>query len=516
MRKIHSKDTEPDILFRKALWAHGFRYKLYESELPGKPDLIVPALKIAVFIDGDFWHGHQWQNRHLSSLEEQFANVRNKEYWINKIHRNMNRDCQNTGKLLTAGWTVIRFWETEIKTNLDKCIQLTLDAVHSAHRSSPYSIAAFKTFAEFFAGIGLMRMGLEKNGWSIAFANDIDPSKYKMYKDHFGENDDLFILGDIHHVLGDSVPFITLATASFPCNDLSLAGSRSGLCGKQSSAFWGFIRILTEMQKRRPPIVVIENVAGFLTSNKGKDLADALMSLNRLGYQVDMLILDAASFVPHSRQRLFIIGVLGYDENINICENKRFYESSARSKPVADFIFCHPEIKWKLRELPSQPQRKINLEDIIEDISVESREWWNSSRVDYLLNQMSVRHRKKVEQMMSSPHYKYGTIFRRVRDGKSMAELRTDGLAGCLRTPRGGSGRQILLKVGNGECFARLLNSRECARLMGADNYRVNVPLNQALFGFGDAVCVPVIEWLSQYYLNPLINELIRGVILRL
>jgi DNA (cytosine-5)-methyltransferase 1 len=96
-----------------------------------------------------------------------------------------------------------------------------------------------------------------------------------------------------------------------------------------------------------------------------------------------------------------------------------------------------------------------------------------------------------------------------------MAELRTDGIAGCLRTPRGGSGRQILFKAGKGEYFVRLLTPRECARLMGADDYRISGSLNQALFGFGDAVCVPVIEWIAGNYLNPVINELIHGVRLK-
>jgi DNA (cytosine-5)-methyltransferase 1 len=96
-----------------------------------------------------------------------------------------------------------------------------------------------------------------------------------------------------------------------------------------------------------------------------------------------------------------------------------------------------------------------------------------------------------------------------------MAELRTDGIAGCLRTPRGGSGRQILFKAGKGRYSVRLLTPRECARLMGADDYRISGSLNQALFGFGDAVCVPVIEWIAENYLNPVINEWIHaGVML--
>ena len=92
-----------------------------------------------------------------------------------------------------------------------------------------------------------------------------------------------------------------------------------------------------------------------------------------------------------------------------------------------------------------------------------------------------------------------------------MAELRTDGVAGCLRTPKGGSGRQILFKAGFGRYMARLLTPRECASLMGADGYKIVAPLNQALFGFGDAVCVPVVEWIAEHYLNPALEGVMQA-----
>ena len=98
-----------------------------------------------------------------------------------------------------------------------------------------------KTFAEFFAGIGLMRMGLERAGWHISFANDIDEDKWQMYKTHFGDSEE-FILGDVHNLATSEIPTVALATASFPCNDLSLAGARAGLAGDHYSAFWGIHR----------------------------------------------------------------------------------------------------------------------------------------------------------------------------------------------------------------------------------------------------------------------------------
>ena len=109
--------------------------------------------------------------------------------------------------------------------------------------------------------------------------------------------------------------------------------------------------------------------------------------------------------------------------------------------------------------------------------------------------------------MIKGKEISYGTVFRRVRHGRSMAELRTDGIAGCLRTPRGGSGRQILFQAGKGKYSVRLLTPRECARLMGADDFTITGSLNQALFGFGDAVCVPVIQWIAENYLTPVWKE---------
>ena len=366
-----------------------------------------------------------------------------------------------------------------------------------------------RTFAEFFAGIGLMRIGLERQGWSVAFANDIDEQKYAMYRGHFGENGNHFLLDDIYNVTADQIPPVTLATASFPCNDLSLAGAREGLGGRHSGAFWGFTDLLEKMAHYRPPLVLLENVTGFLTSHGGLDFESALLELNRLHYGVDTFILDAARFVPQSRQRLFVVGTrLDMFRPQYAKEPLRFYESDSRPKALADFIFSHPGIEWQIRDLPGLPKSNTKLADILEELPNDASEWWSSERADYLLNQMSIRHRQWADTMISGLDYTYGTIFRRVRNGKSMAELRIDAIAGCLRTPRGGSGRQILFRAGKGEYAARLLTPRECARLMGADDYQISVSLNQALFGFGDAVCVPAVEWIAQNYLDPLIYDL--------
>ena len=363
-----------------------------------------------------------------------------------------------------------------------------------------------KTVAEFFAGIGLMRIGLERLGWQTVFANDIDPQKEEMYRSNFSDADRHFVLRDIHNLSSSEIPTVALATASFPCNDLSLAGGRQGLQGKSSSAFWGFMKLLEAMDQRRPPLVLIENVPGFLTSHGGRNFKDAMLALNDLGYAVDPFVLDAASFVPQSRLRLFVLGTTFHVSEPKRVE-ERFYESRMRPAALADFIFMHPNIEWHLRRHPDPPRSNSRLEEILEELPHKSCEWWSQQRAEYLLNQMSLRHRLVANKMIAGRIWSYGTVFRRIRNAKSMAELRTDGVAGCLRTPRGGNGRQILFKAGRGEYYVRLLTPIECARLMGADDFKITVPLNQALFGFGDAVCVPVIEWIARNYLNPIWEE---------
>lgn len=352
-----------------------------------------------------------------------------------------------------------------------------------------------------------MRAGLEKAGWTIDFANDIDPTKRRLYLNHFIGSEDHFILEDIHKLEQEQVPTVDLATASFPCTDLSLAGRRAGLQGQQSSAFWGFVDILQNMGNRKPALVLLENVAGFLTSNKGQDFHDAMTALNDQGYAVDAFIIDASHFVPQSRVRMFIVGKKTSEPNLKVKDY--LPKSELRPEKLVQFIFNHPEIHWDINiRLPKLPTLNTNLSNVIEDVPKSSTLWFSSERVAYLLNQTFERHLSKIMELKKGGSYSYLTAFRRVRNGRSMAEIRFDGIAGCLRTPKGGSARQILLQVGKGEINVRLLTPLECARLMGADDFKVSGTANEALFGFGDAVCVPVVSWIAEHYLNPEIKKL--------
>lgn len=362
------------------------------------------------------------------------------------------------------------------------------------------------TAVDFFAGIGLVRLGLERRGWSVPLSIDWDAGKQRMHDAHFGP--DGFSLRDVRDVTGDDVPEADLAHASFPCTDLSLAGSRDGLAGEQSSAFWSVVRILGEMGDRAPRLVMLENVEGLLSSQGGRDLHAALAALNGLGYAVDLLRIDASHFVPQSRVRLFIVGQRGVEPHDPLQQEAVLQAAgSLRGGRIGEYIRRHPDLAWRLWPMPPLPTRTSTLADIVD----AGEPWWPADRTDYLVSQMSSRHTAMLDAATSAETWTFGTAFRRmrVRDGvkQSTAELRSDGIAGCLRTPKGGSARQILVRAGQGRVDARLLNGRECARLMGADDYTLasDLPLNQALFGFGDAVCASAVAWLSEHYLEPVL-----------
>jgi DNA (cytosine-5)-methyltransferase 1 len=357
------------------------------------------------------------------------------------------------------------------------------------------------TFAEFFAGIGLVRLALEQAGGRVLLANDIDPDKAVLYRQNFAADE--LLVGDIHQLEPEQLPPCDVWTASFPCTDLSIAGAMKGLAGEHSGAFWGVMRLL-EKVSQKPRVVLLENVPGFLVANGGEDFRAAMLALNEVGYACDVFSIDAAWFRPQSRQRLFVVAQRD-------AESQPLFglqASALRPEKLVAAMHRNADLDWCVRPLPTIVDQQPKLGDVLEDLPTGHEAWWSEERVVYFMNQLSPRHLATAETMIAGKAVSSATAFRRIRGGRSMAELRTDGLAGCLRTPKGGSARQILFQAGNGERRVRLLTARECARLQGVpDWYRIDVPLNQALFGFGDAVCVPVLEWIARNYLLPVLGR---------
>lgn len=350
--------------------------------------------------------------------------------------------------------------------------------------------------AEFFAGMGLVRKALEQADFEVAYANDISPVKKALYVSNFAGDE--FHLGDIRDVDGSNVPDVELVTASFPCTDLSLAGARAGLQGAESGLFWEFARVLDEMGHRRPQAVLLENVLGFATSHGGKDLDAAVGRLNDLGYSCDLLVGDAKWFVPQSRPRVFVVGLMDPPET------KDWLPSRFRPRWIGEFRFQHYARRWHTYPLPEPSRKPQFLGQIIEGLPTTDIRWWDEDRVSKFKQSLSSIQKQKVLNMVAAREISWRTAYRRTRSGAAVWEVRSDEIAGCLRTARGGSSKQAVVEAGRGDLRVRWLTPREYARLQGAGDMKLDaVTVTQALYGLGDAVCVPVVSWIAEKYLNP-------------
>jgi len=377
-------------------------------------------------------------------------------------------------------------------------------AVGPAWHDHPVTIAPERPIAtaEFFAGIGLMAAALEPRGFDVQWANDIERAKYDLYLANRPHAVDALKLGDVRRVLGDDLPSVELATASFPCIDLSLAGNRKGLAGEQSGMFWEFARVLEQMGELRPRAVLLENVHGFATSHGGKDLRAAMERLTELGYSCDVIAINARHFVPQSRPRMFVVGLRGElpaDAHRGIPRL-----SDVRPAWVRAIHEANQDLPMHYIDLPQLPEGPAELSGIVQRVEAGDARWWDEARTAAFIQCLRPVHAERLRSLMESKSAVWRTAYRRTREGRATWEIRADRIAGCLRTTGGGSSKQALVEAGRGKVRVRWMTPLEYARLMGADRFKTRAGTdNQALFGFGDAVVVDVIAWIADHYLLP-------------
>lgn len=371
-------------------------------------------------------------------------------------------------------------------------------------------MSAQKTFLEFFAGGGMARLGLG-DSWRCLLANDLDGAKCAAYRTNFGDSD--LIEGDIEAVSADSAPQtrVDLVWGSFPCQDLSLAGARAGMGAARSGAFFPFWRIAEDLVNdgRGPRIIAIENVTGLLTSNQGRDFACVIERLTGAGYTATAIVLDAKAFIPQSRPRLFILG-FAPDLSEALATIKNSSPEISKTTPAA-LIAAYEQLSGSAKErwmwLSNAPrkQRNTTLSTIID---WEAPNWHTHEQTRSLIAMMSPRQKERIDAILANGARRAGAAFRRTRveGGETVqrVEARFDGLAGCLRTPAGGSSRQIVFAIENGAVRSRLLSPREAARLMGLpEEYVLPSGATAALKLAGDGVCVPVVRWLAENIFEP-------------
>lgn len=347
------------------------------------------------------------------------------------------------------------------------------------------------TCLDFFAGSGLVAEGLN-DFFQTVWANDVCPKKAAVFRAN--HDDKIFHLDSIENIHGKDLPGALLSWGSFPCQDLSLAGNMDGLAGARSGLVRQWLRVMDEM-KQKPPLAVAENVTGLVTAAKGKNYRILHRALVKRGYNVGAVILDAAHWIPQSRKRVFVIAV---DKQIPT-------ETFETDRP----LWCHPDSLVRAAEglkkyvwwnLPEPGKRKNTLDDMI-DFNAPCD---GPEKRERLLGLIPGKHREKMAAAVEQGR-KVFPGYKRMRQGRQVLELRFDGVAGCLRTPEGGSSRQFLVIRNNGAVNTRLLTVKEAAALMGVrGTYQIPGKYNDGYRAMGDAVAVPVTRYLAEHLLAPI------------
>lgn len=349
------------------------------------------------------------------------------------------------------------------------------------------------------------------------FANDFDVMKANTYRANWGGSE--LVVGDINSIQTSQMAgFADLAWASFPCQDLSLAGNAMGIGTvdeqTRSGAFWAFWRLMEELisERRAPAMIVLENVYGSLTANKGRDFAAIARCLALGGYRFGAMVIDAARFVPQSRPRVFIVA---FRSDMTIPEHLIASQPAPAWHPsvmeVAIDRLSEVDRESWLWLIPPEPKNDVRpLSDLILDQPDDVK--WNSvAETNRLIAMMSDVNRNRLTAMQTKGTRLVGTIYKRTRvDGagvrRQRAELRDDNIAGCLRTPGGGSSRQTIVVVEGASVQTRLLSAREAARLMGLpDSYKLPPRYNDAYHIAGDGLVVPVVRYLAETVIEPIL-----------
>jgi DNA (cytosine-5)-methyltransferase 1 len=369
------------------------------------------------------------------------------------------------------------------------------------------------SFYEFFAGGGMARAGLGQ-GWTCLFANDVDAKKGLTYQVNYPLGDVLRI-EDVRGIKAAELPGrADLIWGSFPCQDLSLAGGGAGLQGERSGTFYSFWSIVRDLaaEGRGPKVIALENVLGTLTSHDGRDFDAICRTFADAGYRYGALVVDAALFVPQSRPRLFIIGVradLAVDPGLLSSGPEAPFHPPALQRALAR-VAPPAQKTWTWWRLSPPPRRNSAFADLIEDAPTDVR-WHTDTERDQLIARMSAVNQAKLEAAKKAGRRMVGCVYRRTRsEGQGVkvqrAEVRFDDVAGCLRTPAGGSSRQLIIVVDGETVRTRLISARETARLMGLDDsYKLPRTYNEAYHLTGDGVAVPVVRHLAEQLLEPLL-----------
>ena len=310
MSRVRNSDTALEKLLCEELVRQGLTtFTRNNKTIFGKPDIAFLARKIAIFCDGDFWHGYNWE-------QAQNEIKSNRDFWIPKIERNMQRDIEVTARLQEQGWTVLRFWGHEIQKEPEYCVSVVLDELRV------FPVQPYRTI-DLCAGIGGIRRGFELTGQFVnVLSSEIDKYACRTYQHLYGDNPENDLTGDEFKQQVENTEYGVLL-AGFPCQTFSRVGLQEGFENKEKGKI--FFHISDIIRRTRPFALFLENVDRLVSHDEGRTFKTIIETLvNDLGYHVigvtkeadgtlkyvpKSFIRNSRDFgVPQNRPRTYIIG----------------------------------------------------------------------------------------------------------------------------------------------------------------------------------------------------------------
>ncbi len=496
MQANKASGTQPELILAKTLFARGHRYRKNNKTVFGKPDLTFKKIKLAVFVDGEFWHGKNWSERRHDHKS-------NREFWHKKIERNIERDKEVNEELSRQGWTILRFWAKDVKKETERCVaeienmieklsakkastkQMTAAANYEttpdemelkvAESAAQYKAKAsipfppqedpLFSFIDLFAGIGGFRLALQNLGGKCVFTSEWDKDAQKTYTANFGEKP----FGDItlEETKAEIPNAFDILCAGFPCQAFSIAGKRGGFEDTRGTLFFDVAEIIRQKQ---PKAIFLENVKGLRNHDKGKTLSTILNALREdLGYFVpEPRILNAKDYgVPQNRERIFIVG---------------FHPNTG----VHDF------------EYPEASDRKVSFGDVKEE-QVPPTKYYLSTQYLQTLENHRARHEEKGNgfgyQIIADGEIANAVVCGGM--GRERNLVFDDRITDFTPTTR--------IKGEVNRRGIRKMTPREWARLQGfPDNFVIPVADASAYKQFGNSVAVPAIQATAKKILEKL------------
>lgn len=342
MQRMPSKDTSLEKKFEMALIRERINYcrptQLIEN-IVGNPDFILPRYRIAIFCDGDFWHGYNFEKQKINN---------NQDFWSAKIEKNVLRDNEVTYGLNKTNWKVFRFWEHEIKQNVDGCIEQIKDYIDI---NFPLEKHLF-TFVDLFSGIGGFRIPLEELGGKCLGFSEIDKNAIETYKTNFigRRNSDEIELGSIKNI--NKLPFrVDLIAGGVPCQSWSVAGKMRGFDDPRGELWHDSIRVV---ELNTPKVFIFENVKGLIDPRNKANLNLIIESFEKIGYNVTHKLLNSYDFgLPQNRDRIFIVG---FRKDLKLTKPFQFPESTEKKSFLYEIIDGFSEKEINVEKMTFDPK----------------------------------------------------------------------------------------------------------------------------------------------------------------